>query len=49
MPRTREQSRDSAQRLADHIRRTVDSAPPLTDEQCSRLATLLRPPAGDAP
>lgn len=32
-----------AARLADHIKRTVDAAPPLTDEQRARLAHLLRP------
>jgi hypothetical protein len=38
-----------AERLADHIRRTVDAAPPLTAEQRDRLALLLRggaPPGG---
>ena len=34
-------------RLADYIRRTVDTAPPLTAEQRDRLALLLRP-GGDA-
>lgn len=29
-------------RLADYIRHTVDAAPPLTDEQRTRLANLLR-------
>jgi hypothetical protein len=28
--------------LEDHIKRTVDAAPPLTTEQRSRLALLLR-------
>jgi hypothetical protein len=32
-------------RLEDHIRRVVDSAPPLTAEQRDRLAVLLRPTA----
>jgi len=32
-----------AERLADHIRETVDAAPPLTVEQRDRLALLLRP------
>lgn len=32
-----------AEHLADYIRRTVESAPPLTDEQRARLASLLRP------
>ena len=31
-----------AERLADHIRRVVDEAPPLTTEQRDRLALLLR-------
>ena len=30
-----------AQRLADYITRTVDAAPPLTDEQRAHLAALL--------
>lgn len=30
-------------KIADHIRRVVDAAPPLTDEQRTRLAELLRP------
>ena len=29
--------------LADHIRRTVDALPPLTEAQRARLAVLLRP------
>jgi len=32
-----------AARLEGHIKRTVDAAPALTDEQRSRLALLLRP------
>lgn len=31
-----------AERLADHIKRTVDAAPPLSAEQRDRLALLLR-------
>ncbi len=31
-----------AARLADYIRRTVDTAPPLTADQRDRLAVLLR-------
>lgn len=31
-----------AERLADHISRVVDEAPPLTDAQRDRLASLLR-------
>lgn len=34
------------ERLAEHIARVVDEAPPLTTEQRDRLALLLR---GDAP
>lgn len=41
-----------AERLEDYIRRTVDAAPPLTEEQRAQLADLLRAPAavggGDA-
>lgn len=35
-----------ALRLEEHIRRVVAEAPPLTDEQRDRIATLLR--RGDA-
>lgn len=31
-----------AAKLADHIRRVVDEAPPLTDDQRADLAALLR-------
>ncbi len=31
-----------AERLAEHIKRIAAEAPPLTDEQVSRLTTLLR-------
>lgn len=31
-----------ARSLEEHVRQVVDSAPPLTDEQCDRIATLLR-------
>lgn len=42
-PRTLEAQRDlRAARLEEHIRRTVDAAPPLTAEQRDRLAVLLR-------
>lgn len=34
--------------LADRIREDVAKWPPLTAEQCDRLAALLRPAAGDA-
>lgn len=39
----RRQLRES--RLAEHIRKTVDAAPPLTADQRDRLALILR---GDA-
>jgi hypothetical protein len=32
----------AAARLEEYIKRTVDGAPPLTDEQRTRLALLLR-------
>lgn len=32
----------TAATLAEHIRRVVDTAPPLTDDQRTRLADLLR-------
>jgi hypothetical protein len=35
-----------AERLAKAIRETVDAAPPLSDEQRTRLAALLNTPAG---
>lgn len=38
----------AAEKLAEYIRKTVDSAPPLTDEQAERIAALLRPAGGDA-
>jgi hypothetical protein len=31
-----------ALRLEEHVRRVVDEAPPLTDEQRDRIASLLR-------
>jgi hypothetical protein len=34
----------AAERLAEHIRRVVDAAPPLTPEQVERLSTLLLTP-----
>lgn len=37
-----------AERLEEHIKKIVDSAPPLNDEQRNRLAALLRPSGGDA-
>jgi hypothetical protein len=33
-------------RLAEHIQQIVDQAPPLTDEQRTRLSALLRPSGG---
>lgn len=35
-----------AARLAEHIKRTVEAAPPLTPEQRDRLALLLRATSG---
>lgn len=37
-----------AERLEDHIKRTIEAAPPLTAEQRDRLAVLLLRPGGDA-
>lgn len=40
-----------AERLAEHVARVVDSAPPLSDEQRARIASMLAPAAdigGDA-
>lgn len=34
-----------AERLAEHVAKVVDSAPPLTDDQRARIAGLLRPAA----
>ncbi|MEU8312909.1 hypothetical protein [Micromonospora sp. NPDC049033] len=34
---------------AEHIRRLVDAAPPLSEAQRSRLATILRPATRPAP
>lgn len=36
-----------AERLADHVRRVVAEAPPLTDEQRAKISALLRS-GGDA-
>lgn len=42
-PKTAELTAEfKAQRLADHIARVVDSAPPLSPAQRDRLAQLLR-------
>lgn len=47
-PEQFELARDyAAAKLEDYIRRTVDTAPPLTPAQRDRLALLLRP-GGDA-
>ena len=35
-----------AAKLADHIKRVVDAAPPLTNEQRTELAALLHTPGG---
>ena len=35
-----------AERLEDYIARVVDAAPPLTNAQRDRIASLLRPAAG---
>lgn len=37
-----------AERLADHVAKVVAVAPPLTAEQCDRIAVLLRGGARDA-
>ena len=38
----------AAEGLAEHIKRVVDAAPPLTPAQRERLALLLRPGAANA-
>ncbi|WP_214370670.1 hypothetical protein [Pseudonocardia sp. H11422] len=35
-----------ALKLAEHVERVVREFPPLTDEQCNRIAALLRRPQG---
>jgi hypothetical protein len=37
-----------AAQLAEHIRKVVDAAPPLTQDQRVRLTALLRPSGGQA-
>lgn len=37
----------AAERLAEHVRRTVDAFPPLTPEQISRISVLLYGTGGD--
>ena len=39
----------AALRIENYVRKIVDAAPPLTDEQRDRIAGLLRPTAGSAP
>jgi hypothetical protein len=47
-PRTVEAERDlKAAGLEQHIREIIDTAPPITEEQRSRLALLLRGPSSD--
>ena len=42
--KARNQSKnDQAERLAEHVQRLVNDAPPLSPEQRYRLALLLRP------
>ena len=43
MTRPRNMSPERERELLEHIKREVDKAPPLTDEQRARLAALLRP------
>ena len=38
----------AAAKIADYIEAVVDSAPPLSLEQCDRLALLLRPTSDGA-
>lgn len=47
-PAVDEAAVSDADRAAEHIRRLVDQAPPLTEHQRSRLAVLLRPTAEEA-
>ena len=37
-----------AAKLEEYVARVVATAPPLTDEQASRIASMLRPYGGDA-
>lgn len=44
-PALHDAARDlAALRLEEHIRRVVDTAPPLTEEQAAKLRALLPPP-----
>ena len=48
-PRLPELRRDlRAAELAEHVRRIVDTFPPLTDEQRNQIAALLRSPSQGA-
>jgi hypothetical protein len=48
-PRVVELRRETAaDAIARYVRKVVDAAPPLTDEQRNRIAALLRAPAADA-
>ena len=38
----------AAAKLEDHVRKVVESWPPLTKDQRDRLAILLQPAGGDA-
>jgi hypothetical protein len=38
----------AAAKLEDYIRRVVETAPPLTENQQSRIAALLRPSGGSS-
>ena len=37
-----------AAKLEEYVARVISTAPPLTDEQASRIASMLRPYGGDA-
>ena len=37
-----------ALKLEEYVKRVVDEAPPLTDEQANRIAALLRPAGGES-
>ena len=48
-PRLPDLRRDlRAAELAEHVRRIVDQAPPLTNDQRNRIASLLRTPEAAA-
>lgn len=47
-PVTRDAARDlRAEQLAEHVRRKLAEAPPLTESQRARIVALLRAPADD--